>query len=204
MCVDLSLGFPFCSTDLYFCLCASTILSWWLCVEPEVRKLIPPVPFFFLKIALAIRGFLYFHTNCEIIKFLRFRWCFLHNIPIIKYVLMDTNQTAQRKNSASSPFWTYSPNSGEYLSAVFFMLKQQTHVYFPTCTHVFKWVKWSSLSHVQLFTTTWTVQARILEWIAFPFSRASSQPRDWTQVSRIAGRFIASWATREAQEYWSG
>ena len=27
----------------------------------------PPVPFFFLKIALAIRGVLYFHTNCEII-----------------------------------------------------------------------------------------------------------------------------------------
>ena len=30
-------------------------------------KLIPPIPFFFLKIALAIQGFLYFHTNCEII-----------------------------------------------------------------------------------------------------------------------------------------
>ena len=29
-------------------------------------RLIPPVPFFFLKIALVIRGFLYFHTNCEI------------------------------------------------------------------------------------------------------------------------------------------
>ena len=30
-------------------------------------RLISPVPFFFLKIALAIEGFLYFHTNCEII-----------------------------------------------------------------------------------------------------------------------------------------
>ena len=29
-CLDLSLGFLFCFTDLYFCLCASTILSWWL------------------------------------------------------------------------------------------------------------------------------------------------------------------------------
>ena len=28
--MDLSLGFPFCSIDLYFCLCTSTILSWWL------------------------------------------------------------------------------------------------------------------------------------------------------------------------------
>ena len=30
MCVDLSLGFLFCSIDLYFCLCASTVLSWSL------------------------------------------------------------------------------------------------------------------------------------------------------------------------------
>ena len=36
-------------------------------VEPESGRLVPPVPFFFLKIALAIRSFLYFHTNCEII-----------------------------------------------------------------------------------------------------------------------------------------
>ena len=48
------------------------------------------------------------------------------------------------------------------------------------------------------------LQARMLEWVAFPFSRGSSQPRDWTQVSCIAGGFFTSWATREAQEYWSG
>ena len=35
------------------------------------------------------------------------------------------------------------------------------------------------------------LQARIPEWVAFPFSRGSSQPRDQTQVSRIAGRFFA-------------
>ena len=34
------------------------------------------------------------------------------------------------------------------------------------------------------------LQARILEWVAFPFSRGSSQPRDQTQVSQIAGRFF--------------
>ena len=38
------------------------------------------------------------------------------------------------------------------------------------------------------------LQARILEWVAFPFSRGSSQPRDRTQVFRIAGRFFTSWA----------
>ena len=46
---------------------------------------------------------------------------------------------------------------------------------------------WKSLSCVQLFVTPWTVQARILEWVAFPFSRGSSQPRDRTQVSCIEG-----------------
>ena len=47
-------------------------------------------------------------------------------------------------------------------------------------------------------------QARILEWVAFPFSRGSSQLKDWTHVSCIAGGFFTSWATREAQEHWSG
>ena len=39
---------------------------------------------------------------------------------------------------------------------------------------------------------------RILKRVAFPFSRGSSQPRNWTRVSCIAGRFFTSWATREA------
>ena len=43
------------------------------------------------------------------------------------------------------------------------------------------------------------LQARILEWVAFPFSRGSSQPRDRTQVSCIEGGFFTSWATRESQ-----
>ena len=42
------------------------------------------------------------------------------------------------------------------------------------------------------------LQARILEWVAIPFSRGSSRPRDWNCVSRIAGRFFTLWATGEA------
>ena len=42
------------------------------------------------------------------------------------------------------------------------------------------------------------LQARILEWVAVPFSRGSSQPRYWTQVSHTTGRFFTSWATRAA------
>ena len=43
-------------------------------------------------------------------------------------------------------------------------------------------------------------QARILKWVAISFSRKSSQPRDWTQVSRIVGRHFTIWATREV--FW--
>ena len=45
-----------------------------------------------------------------------------------------------------------------------------------------------------------TLQARILEWSAFPFSRGSSQLRDGTSVSHTTGGFFTSWATREAQD----
>ena len=50
------------------------------------------------------------------------------------------------------------------------------------------------------YTVHRILQARILERVAFPFFRESSQPRDQTQASRIAGGFFTSWATREARE----
>ena len=54
------------------------------------------------------------------------------------------------------------------------------------------------------YTLHGILQARILEWVAFPFSRGSSQPRDQTQVSQIVSRFFTSWATREAPSYLKG
>ena len=70
--------------------------------------------------------------------------------------------------------------------------------------------QWSEVSVISESETPWTVahrllcpwnlQARILEWVAVPFSRGSSWLRDPTQVSCIAGRFITIWATREANE----
>ena len=47
------------------------------------------------------------------------------------------------------------------------------------------------------YTVHGILQARILEWVAVPFSRGLSQPRNWTQVSHIAGGFFTSWATKE-------
>ena len=76
-------------------------------------------------------------------------------------------------------------------------------------------LKWQLLCYIyfkaevaQLRPTLWDpmgytghgiLQARILEWVAMPFPRGSSQPRDQTQVSHTAGRFFTIWATREAQ-----
>ena len=45
---------------------------------------------------------------------------------------------------------------------------------------------------------SWILQDTVLEWAAFPFSRASSQPRNGTWVSCIAGGFFTNWAIREA------
>ena len=78
---------------------------------------------------------------------------------------------------------------------------------------VYLTLKWSEVKVAQLcltlcdpmdYTVHGILQARILERVAFPFSRGSSKPRDWTQVSRVAGGFFTSWSTREAQEYWNG
>ena len=62
-------------------------------------------------------------------------------------------------------------------------------------------VKWSEVKVAQLcptlcnpmdYTVQGILQARLLEWVAFPFSRGSSLPRDRIQVSHIAGGFFTS------------
>ena len=71
-----------------------------------------------------------------------------------------------------------------------------------------EWVSESekSLYRAQPFETPWTtvhgiLQAKILEWVAVPFSRGYSQPRDRNQVSNNVGRFFTSWDTTEAQKH---
>ena len=68
----------------------------------------------------------------------------------------------------------------------------------------------SITSCIRLFVFPWTIalpgfsvhgilQARILERLAIPFSKESSQPRDWTWVSCTAGWFFTIWTATEAQ-----
>ena len=65
-------------------------------------------------------------------------------------------------------------------------------------------VKWSESRSV-VSNSLWLVhgilQARILEWVAFLFSRGSSQPRNRTGVSCIAGGFFTNWAIRETPKW---
>ena len=67
------------------------------------------------------------------------------------------------------------------------------------------WVKWvkvaqscPTLCDPMDYTVHGILQTRILEWVAFTFSRGASQPRDRNQVSQMAGGFFTRWATREA------
>ena len=73
--------------------------------------------------------------------------------------------------------------------------------------HTFNLHNYCVLSHVWLFCEPvdcslpgsfvhGILQIRILEFVGMPFSRGSSWPRDWTQVSHTAGRFFTIWATR--------
>ena len=58
--------------------------------------------------------------------------------------------------------------------------------------------EWKLLNRAWFYTIHGILQATILEWVAFPSSRGSSQPRDQTQISCAVGGFFTSWATREA------
>ena len=59
------------------------------------------------------------------------------------------------------------------------------------------WPQWTVARQAPL--SMGILQARILQWVAMPSSRGSSQPRDQTQVSLIASGFFTVWATREVQ-----
>ena len=82
-----------------------------------------------------------------------------------------------------------------------------TFFFFPLdCLFYKDWIrvgenhKWITLFSPMDYTVHGLLQARTLEWVAYPFSSRSSQPRNRTRVSRIAGGFFTSWATREARE----
>ena len=70
------------------------------------------------------------------------------------------------------------------------------NVWYENCESESHSVVSDSLQPHGLYRILW---ARILEWVAFPFSRGSSRPWHQTQVSHIAGRFFTIWANQEAE-----
>ena len=80
----------------------------------------------------------------------------------------------------------------------------------------FEWKKWKNALVAQSCPTLWGPmdcsllaplsmgfsRQRILKWVAIPFSRGSSQPRDGTQVSALRADSLLSWATRKACSYF--
>ena len=74
--------------------------------------------------------------------------------------------------------------------------------YWRVCHSLLQWTTFCQTSppcrDPRDYTVHGILQARILEWVAFPFSRGCLQPRNWAQASCIAGSFFSSWATREA------
>ena len=91
-----------------------------------------------------------------------------------------TNWAIREAQSISSSHWA------------FFMV-QHSHPYMKVKVTQL----WLTLRDPMDYTIHGILWARILEWVAFLFSRGSSQLRDQTQVSRIAGGFFTSWVTRE-------
>ena len=68
----------------------------------------------------------------------------------------------------------------------------------PVLTHNSESQHQPSLLIAITYSVHGILQVRVLEWVAIPLSGGSPQPRDWTWVSCIAGRFFTIWATREA------
>ena len=113
------------------------------------------------------------------------------------------NRNLQKGRAGCYSFKTSSPETCHSLSCpgvlwkIVFMWHTQLSSETESCSTLL--ILWDPMDH----RVHGILQARILEWVAVPFSRGSFQPRDQTQVSCIAGRFFTSWATREGQE-WSG
>ena len=107
-------------------------------------------------------------------------------------------------------------SSHEVAKVLEFQLQHQSFQWTPR-TDLLEWTGWISLQSKGLsrvaqscptlcnlmdcsllgFSVHGILQARILKWADIPFSRGFFQPRDWTCVSCIAGRFFTIWATKE-------
>ena len=120
-----------------------------------------------------------------------------HNLLFSIYYMLDLEKWKWKSLSCIQLFATPGNSPGQNTGVGSLSLLQGI---FPTqgsnsALQHYKWILYQ-LSH--------QASPRILEWVAFLFSRGSSQPRDWTQVFHIAGGFFTNWATRKPKNTGMG
>ena len=150
--------------------------TFWATREVAVRKELP-------KSAI----FMGFHV----------RVIFYYFIPLLTHV-PGWELALNKQVVSNSVFCTF-------MEGIISVIKNERSSHTDKAISFWKWSESESCSVMSdslwphgLYTVHGVIRARILEWVAFPFSRGSSQPRDRTQVSCIAGRFLMNGATREA------
>ena len=123
--------------------------------------------------------------------------------------------TETKQNLADHPSLHFSAEAVRDISFVLdtsyvLQRKDDSHIREPKAIFFILWLKVKvaqsclTLCNPMDYIAHEILQAWILEWVAFLFSRGSFQPRDWTQVSCIADGFFTRWATREAQRGFKG
>ena len=125
------------------------------------------------------------------------------NILIKKSRRIDYNQTSKQRESPQGILCTNKEWLGTraltWKDVHKMLLSGKKHVKSSLYSLKVKGGHWyPTLCNPRSYTVHGVLQARIPDWVAFPFSRGSSQPRDRAQVSCIAGRFFTFWTTREA------
>ena len=112
------------------------------------------------------------------IQIIRTRTRFIFLVSILLYLLLENEHSYHAENLHLCS-----------LAPCHLLLLVSFKIALPACLL-------SHFSHIQLFAKLWTVvneilQARILDWVAMPFSRSSSQARGWTPISYMS--FIDRW-----------
>ena len=100
--------------------------------------------------------------------------------------------------------WCISTSFFLYVDGIFHCMYLPKFIYLFLCLWIVKMKVTQScptLWNPMDYTFHGILQARILEWVAIPFSRGYSQPRDQTQLPLIAGRFFTDWATMDILAY---
>ena len=140
--------------------------------------------------------------------FLRVPWLKWLTLFILGRSLVDGNGYPVQCSCLENPM-----DRRAWWATVHGVAKNQTRLTFSFffCLKLSSWYQYSEVLVAQLCLTLCDpmncsppgssihgiLQARTLKWVAIPFSRGSSWPRDQTWVSSIAGRFFTVWATKE-------